>query len=137
MAATSKLIGGAATVAFLGILGYGLWRAWENLIVAPYRTMVAYNHGKIDDPLEDVLSAPVRSDEGFICPGTMVYDVPGVEDSATKRPLKVKVIEKRNEEFLGVKIFNGVSTIDSLPEIRIHSKDFRKALPCPASAGQP
>jgi hypothetical protein len=133
-----KLLAGAALLAFLGILGYGAWRAYDNLILTPYKRVGEYNRGeRVYDPFEQILSAPVRADEGFVCPGAMLYSVPGVGSLKVTRTTKVKAIEKFGADVIGVKLFDGGDiNSPSSPELRMYGRDLKKSLPCPAT-GQP
>jgi hypothetical protein len=106
---------------------------------------------RVWDPLTELLKGPVRSDEGFVCPGAMLYvEQAGawsraVDFKATST-LKVKVIrktasldrfdERAGDAVLVVKVFGGTDINDpkamNVPIYRMYSTDFRKSLPCPA-----
>lgn len=142
---------GAGLLAGAVIVGYVAQRAYESMIIAPYRAVQDYNTGrKVYDPLDAVFAAPVRSDEGFVCAGVTLYGGPQIGNLEVKRPTKVKVIKKygtdanfgypldARQHILGVKVFDGQIDINSpnLPEMWVYEKYFKKSLPCPA-AGHP
>jgi len=110
------------------------------LILTPAKRVGEYNRGeRVYDPLADILSAPVKADEGFVCPGAMLYGHSGSGDVKISRTRKVKVIEEFGDDVLGVKLLDGQNDISSpyVPERRMYRRDLRKSLPCPAGAGSP
>lgn len=134
------LVNRALALTAIGGLGYGAWLALDHWFLIPTQRVQEYNRGqRVYDPLADVLSDRVKADEGFVCPGGMLYGGNGVGQMQVTRTRKVKVIEKFGDDVIGVKMFDGVRDINDrhLPELRMYTKDFRKALPCPGVDGQP
>jgi hypothetical protein len=130
-----SLLRAAVLVAGIGVLSYGVWRTYDDLILTPAKRVGEYNRGeRVYDPLTDVLLERVKRDEGFVCPGAMLYGGAGVGDVKLTRTRKVKVIEKFGDDVLGVKLFDGQGDINNpyLPELRMYGREFRKSLPCPA-----
>lgn len=127
------------------VVGYIGYRAFDIGILTPTKRVQEYNTGKrVWDPLAALLSDPVRSDEGFICPGVVVHGPPSLGELKVDRIRKVKVIKKYGpdanfmfldptQHILGVKLLNGENDPKHLPELWLYEKDFRKSLPCPAS----
>jgi hypothetical protein len=135
----------------IGAVGYGAWWAFDNLYLTPTKRVFEMNRGeRVWDPLAEGLKGPVASDEGFVCPGATLYGS-STADLQVTRTLKLKVIkktasldrfdERTGDAVLVVKVFGGVDINDpkaiNVPVFRIYSKDFRKALPCPARPAQP
>jgi hypothetical protein len=134
------LVKRALALTAIGGLGCGAWWAFDHWFLIPTQRLQEYNTGRrVWDPLAEVLSEPVKADEGFVCPGGMLYGGNGVGQLQVTRTRKVKVIGKFGDDVLVVKMFNGVSDINgrNRPDLRMYTKDFRKALPCPAGDGQP
>lgn len=127
------LVRAALVLTGVGILGFVGYKIFDIAVLTPSKRVFEMNRGeRVWDPYAEILTGPVRSDEGFVCPGGMLYGDGG--DPRITRTRKVKVIEKIGENKLGVKLFNapGETPGSQDREYSMYTKDFRKSLPCPA-----